>query len=399
MISDTHTKYQAIKSFLDIGDINRAGIYLLDTTNDFDFPEEIRRQALELRIKYNQEKDSGNIKENSTSLLGEYMQFYSTICARQAGIKAKEKRLILSAKNISKIYSLGLKSFRLEPIDIELSHGEIIGVVGENGNGKTTLLRMIIGDLSLNSGEVVYYFNDRKEDDWQVNRQRIAFIPQRLKKWFGSAIDNLSFIASTKGIHSPENMERVNFIIHRLGLTNFREHTWNQLSSGYRLRFEIARALVWSPDILVLDEPLANLDINSQELMLDDLRNIADSVKNPTGIILSSQQLHEVEKISDRVIFLKNGRSVFNGKIEDISEENSTNIIEIGGNFTLPLLTEALSDWKDVKIVPSISTFQIFLPNTYNKFDLLKKISERKLEIEYYRDITHSTKKLFNDKY
>jgi ABC-2 type transport system ATP-binding protein len=399
MNAELQKNYQVIKSYLDAGDLNRTGIYLLDTMRDYDFPRETRERALELRIKYNQEKDSGNIKINSEALSAEYSNFYSLISMMEARANTTEKRLIVSARNISKIYYSRLKNFKLEPIDMDLHHGEIIGIVGENGNGKTTLLRMIAGDLALNTGEVTYYFKGQEENDWPENKQQIAFVPQRLHKWYGRAIDNLSFVAATKGIRSRENIEKVEFIIHRMGLTNYREHTWNQLSSGYRLRFAIARALVWSPDILILDEPLANLDINSQELMLDDLRNIADSIHDPTGIILSSQQLHEVEKISDRVIFLKNGRSVFNGKIQDIAKDNSTNIVEISGNFDLPLLSGIFSDWQGIRIEPSVSSFQISFPDKYSKHDLLKRMTENKLDIEYYRDITRSTKKLFNDKY
>jgi ABC-2 type transport system ATP-binding protein len=391
--------YQVIKSYLVNGDLNRTGIHLMDTLNNHSFPDELRQQALQLRIKYNSAKDLDKLKETNETLALEYNKFFSLISTIDAQPYFAEKQIIFSAKSISKAYRSQLRSFTLEPINLELSHGKIIGIVGENGNGKTTLLRMISGDLSLNDGEVTYYFNGEEETDWNVIKQKIAFIPQRIKRWYGSAIDNLSFIAATKGIKHPENKEKVDFIIHRLGLTNFRDHTWNQLSSGYRLRVEIAKALVWSPRVLILDEPLANLDINSQELMLDDLRNIADSIRNPTGIILSSQQLHEVEKISDLIIFLKNGRAVFNGDVHDIAKDNSINIIEISGNFDLAAITEIFSDWSDVKIEPSVKAFQVSFPNTYSKHDLLQRISNRKLDVEYYRDITNSTKKLFNDKY
>jgi ABC-2 type transport system ATP-binding protein len=391
--------YQAIKSYLDNGDLNRTGIHLMDTLYNHSFPEDMRQQAIQLRIKYNSEKDLDRLKVTGEALALDYQKFFSLISTIDAQAYSTEKQRILTAKNISKSYRSQLRSFTLEPIDLELFHGKIIGIVGENGNGKTTLLRMIAGDLSSNSGEVTYYFNSEEETDWSVIKQKIAFIPQRIKRWYGSAIDNLSFVAATKGIQHPENKEKVDFIIHRLGLTNFRDHTWNQLSSGYRLRVEIAKALVWSPRILILDEPLANLDINSQELMLDDLRNIADSIRNPTGIILSSQQLHEVEKISDQIIFLKNGRAVFNGDVHDMAKDNGINIIEISGSFDLAALSEIFSDWKDVNIEPTVKAFQITFPDTYSKHDLLQRISVHKLDVAYYRDITNSTKKLFNDKY
>jgi ABC-2 type transport system ATP-binding protein len=188
-------------------------------------------------------------------------------------------------------------------------------------------------------------------------------------------------------------------VLHRLGLTNFAKHTWSQLSSGYRLRFEIARALVWEPSVLLLDEPLANLDLQAQEQMLSDLRNLADSPRNPVSMIISSQQLHEVEAISDRIIFLKNGRAVFNGTLADFRSQQSTRTFEINGKLDYLTLSAVFKDWQDIKIDQTVSAFIITCPLQYTQQDLFKKIVDNKLEIEYLRDITGSTKQLFNDKY
>ena len=76
--------------------------------------------------------------------------------------------------------------------------------------------------------------------------------------------------------------------------------------------------MVWNPKVLILDEPLANLDLLAQELLLQDLRDLVNSHKNPVTVILSSQQLHEVETVADQIIFLKNGRAVYNGSVHEI---------------------------------------------------------------------------------
>jgi ABC-2 type transport system ATP-binding protein len=184
-----------------------------------------------------------------------------------------------------------------------------------------------------------------------------------------------------------------------MGLTSFIEHTWDQLSSGYRLRFEIAKALIWEPSILILDEPLANLDMQAQELMLNDLRNIANSLRNPISIILSSQQLHEVEAVSDQIIFLKNGRAVFNGNLSDFGQNEAVNTFELSGKFDYAALMAAFQDWEGIRIEQTVSAFILTCPDKYTKYELIKRVGLHNLELDYYRDITGSTKKLFNDKY
>src|SRR4030095_7378138 len=112
-------------------------------------------------------------------------------------------------------------------------------------------------------------------------RNHIAFIPQRIPRWYGQLRDNLHFSASITGLTGEQNMLMVDFMLERFNLSSFSHLNWNQISSGYRTRFEIARILLQRPRLLILDEPLANLDINAQQTILTDLKYMAKSVYNP----------------------------------------------------------------------------------------------------------------------
>ncbi len=89
---------------------------------------------------------------------------------------------------------------------------------------------------------------------YQVKHE-VAFIPQRIPRWFGSLKDNLHFYASVNGFYGSENELMTDFMLTRFGLTRFANLSWNQLSSGYRTRFEIAKILLKRPKLLILDEP------------------------------------------------------------------------------------------------------------------------------------------------
>ncbi|MBA3898871.1 MAG: ABC transporter ATP-binding protein [Bacteroidetes bacterium] len=394
-------RIEEIKLCFQNDDINRTSQRLLDLVYDFDFGESARKSALKIRKNYNKSKELGRVKIENKALHQELNILLEEIKNQQPAIPEEvgQKKILARFSNISKQFKSRLHNFNFKPISLDLIQGKIIGLVGENGNGKTTLLRMLSGELSADSGHIEYYLNEMPIRDWQFIKKKIAFIPQRLERWYGTAEENISFHAANKGFKGEKNKEKVDFIIGRMGLTNFRELSWPEISSGYKLRIEIAMALVWEPEILILDEPLANLDIQAQELLLQDLRNLADSIRNPASIILSSQQLHEVETIADQVIFLKNGNAVFNGNLKDFKNMETSLTFEVNGNFSYLDLQELLFNWEEIKIEQSASSFTISCSGNHSKEEFLKLLANNNIDINYFRNISGSTKKLFNDKY
>ena len=298
---------------------------------------------------------------------------------------------VLVAEEVRKHYALG--RFQLGPISLSIKKGQVYGLVGENGNGKTTLLRILARDLSYDSGVVKYYFTERPKNDYDL-RTKLIYIPQRTEKWYGSLKDNLKFTLSSYGIPAEENEPRTLLMIARLGLWQYQHLDWNALSSGYKMRFELARTLLRQPEILLLDEPLGNLDVLAQQVILEDLKMIANSVNHPIALILSSQQLFEVEKISDKVIFLRNGQYRDNAEAT-ATEEAMPLIVEIDTTNTREELMAVFKAFALEKLNYNGGVYvAYFRPNTEYSA-VLEALGKAKIDLTYIRNISASTRRFF----
>lgn len=325
-------------------------------------------------------------KQKFQLLLDELFAFLS---AKEIGTP----KLRISAKDLGKAYPSG--RFSLGPVNLNLHQGEILGLVGENGNGKTTLLRLLCGELFATSGKLQYHF---PHEDLYDLRTQLVYIPQRTQTWYGSIFTNLEFAATSYGYKPEENALVVNLIMARLGLRKFRDYGWKDLSSGFKMRLELAHMLLRKPKILLIDEPLANLDILAQQTILEDFKAIAKSPFRPIGIVLSSQQLYEVEKTSDQVVFLKNG-------IQKNLHEKTTN--ETGTETTHQhFVYEFETDWHKNQLFPLFGVGLIELQfnggvyiatcsDAIEPDHFLQILTENKVQIQYYRNISNSTRRFF----
>lgn len=306
-----------------------------------------------------------------------------------------DRKILVTTSNLEKSY--GQNRFGLGPINLELKQGEILGLVGENGNGKTTLLRLLCGELFKTSGKLNYHFNS--EDNYDL-RTKLVYIPQRTDSWYGSMFENLQFTATNYGYKPSENELVVNLIVARLGLRKFKNHSWKSLSSGYKMRFELARMLLRKPQILLIDEPLANLDILAQQTVLEDFKSIAKSPFNPIGIVLSSQQLYEVEKTSDQVIFLKNGvqknlHNIQKNTNESVVVEEKNLVIEFESTMTQSDLGAIFAKHNLISLQFNGGTFIATFSEKITIYDFMKVVVENQIPLQYFRNISNSTRRFF----
>ncbi|MFN0204566.1 MAG: ATP-binding cassette domain-containing protein [Bacteroidia bacterium] len=409
-------RLKEVKQHIEEHDLSRATRRLLDLFIDYSLPRNLKLDAVALRVAYNEyvvtEKsqvneakyeellqDAAHILQAIEKQLIENENIIEEFSAAEETHATKEQeRIVVQATNLNKSFVTSGNTFRLPPLSLTMNSGEITGIVGENGNGKTTLLRMIAGDLEADGGKLQYPHFVQNGWDWYTIKNQIAYIPQYITKWAGLLKTNLQFTAAVHGLLGKDNEEQVNFIIHRLGLSKYENATWNEISGGYKLRFELAKALVWRPRLLIIDEPLAHLDINAQQLFIQDLRYLASSEKHPMSVLISSQHLHEIESISDNILFIKNGELLYNGKMQEFGSDRKENLFELLTPASKTEMLEILAHLPHIRIEEAGKKKVLRTPIEVKSSHLLAAISQQSIEIQYFRDISTSTLKLFRDK-
>ena len=301
-------------------------------------------------------------------------------------------RNIITASAVTKTYAKG--NFTLGALDVSVRMSEMVGLVGENGNGKTTLLRLLCGELKETSGTIDYTFSKPYKNQYEL-KTRLAYIPQRIERLRGSLMDNLQFTLSQYGVKREDNYLLSLAFLARMGLWAYKDLEWSRLSSGYKMRFELARTLLRNPEVLLLDEPLANLDILAQQIILEDLQFLSSSLSRPFGVILSSQQLYEVEKASDKILFLDNGKLI-EQQIADDVEEHSL-VLEFHSSLSREQLQASLGKLDLEKLYYNGGSYIAYFPKGKPMTDVLLLLGEEKVPITYIRDISKSSRRFFVD--
>lgn len=291
------------------------------------------------------------------------------------------------------------RTFQLSDISLSAQLQSITAVVGRNGSGKSTLFNIVSGRSKHTTGQLSfpYFQQEHASLDWQLLSQKIAYVPQEIPPWRGSLKENIQYEAAVHGLLGAENERETSFVIERLGLGDFLGHKWSNLSGGYKLRFALARALAWKPKLLLLDEPLANLDFETQQLFLRDLRNLADSARHPLAVIISSQHLHEIEPFVDQVMFIDQGRPKFYGPIDWLSQRGTESLFEFNTDLSLSEL------WTVFRGLP---VNDISLQGAYQMVRMragvhagmiLERFAQHGVKVHYFRNIGRSIKALFLD--
>ncbi len=214
----------------------------------------------------------------------------------------------LTLKNLQK--SFGKKEV-LKGISFSTEGGKAFGLLGRNGAGKTTSIRIIMGVFSADGGEVLI---DGKPIDY--NKIQIGYLPEERglypKK---KIIDQLVYFANLKGMNYKSAVKSVDYWLRRLNMTEYRDKRLDTLSKGNQQKIQLITAIAHNPQIIILDEPFSGLDpVNA--MILKDV--VKEQIKKGKIVLFSSHQMNYIEEFCDKIAILNNGKIALQGELYDI---------------------------------------------------------------------------------
>ena len=205
----------------------------------------------------------------------------------------------------------------VDAVSFQIGRGEVVGLLGHNGAGKTTIMRMLTGFLEPTAGSI-QIDQLRMGPDTAAIQRRIGYLPENCPSWPEmSVVEFLQYQAVLHDVPAARREQAIVAAIRRTALVEKATQSINTLSRGYRQRVGVAQAILHSPDIIILDEPTNGLDPTQILHMRELIRDLAKSAT----VIVSTHILQEVQAVCERVLILRAGRKVIDARLAELQQD------------------------------------------------------------------------------
>ena len=297
-------------------------------------------------------------------------------------------KIAIKIKDLKKSYN-GIKA--LKGINIEIPKGEFFGLLGPNGAGKTTTINILTGLVFKDEGTCLV-FNQDTINNYRYTRSKIGIAAQELSvDWFFTIEKLLYFQAGYYGITPEKAKNTIDELLFRLGLDKKKDSRLRQLSGGMKRRFQIAKSLVHDPDILILDEPTAGVDVELRHDLWKYLRELNDNGKT---ILLTTHYIEEAELLCEKVAIIDEGKILKKGSPKQLTNEYgkaSVTVQTTKDQIDHKLLTGLSFKIEKSKIHFSIENPEKEIPN------IIKKLSDANIPIYNLKTEISSLEDVFLD--
>ena len=271
----------------------------------------------------------------------------------------------LEFKGLTKAFN---GTLAVDAFDMEVPERQVFGLLGPNGSGKTTTIRMAMGIYSRDSGEV----RTLGADDPLEVRDRLGYLPEERGLYPKmKVIEQLAFLGTIRGLSRREANKRAASWLDRLGLSERGKSDTNKLSKGMQQKVQFAAAVIHDPELLVLDEPFTGLDpINTR--LLKEL--ILEQREKGTTVVLSTHRMDQVEQMCESICLIDKGKSVLAGELSEIKASYGTSTVELEYDGPSGSL-DGLTGVREVR--DSGRTASVMLEDESRSQDVLRQLVDR----------------------
>ena len=296
--------------------------------------------------------------------------------------------MVTSTTNAPVIQATGLRKcygdlVAVDDVSLSVRPGEIVGIVGPNGSGKTTTIRMLLDIIQPDEGEV-HVFDAALTPD---ARERIGYLPEERGLYRGlRVIPNLLYLAELKGLSRELALSRSDQLLERLGLEQHRGKKIQELSRGLGQLVQFAATLVHDPEFVVLDEPFSGLDPVNVRVMKDV---VAELRATGVAIMFSTHQMSDVEELCDRILMIDKGQVVLDGPVAEIKRRFAGSEVFVASD-QVPEGIDGVLEWRREGV-----GYVLRLSPGYAPEGMLRALLDRGAKIDRFELATPSLEQIF----
>ncbi len=271
----------------------------------------------------------------------------------------------------------------VDDVSLSVRPGEIVGIVGPNGSGKTTTIRMLLDIIQPDEGEV-YVFDAALTPG---ARERIGYLPEERGLYRGlRVIPNLLYLAELKGLSRELALSRADRLLERLGLEQHRGKKIQELSRGLGQLVQFASTLVHDPEFVVLDEPFSGLDPVNVRVMKDVVAELRGA---GVAIMFSTHQMSDVEELCDRILMIDKGQVVLDGPVAEIKRRFAGSEVFVASDQD-PEGIDGVLEWRRDGV-----GYVLRLSPGYAPEGMLRTLLDRGAKIDRFELATPSLEQIF----
>ena len=277
----------------------------------------------------------------------------------------------LKVENVSKHFG---EKLAVDNISFDINNPGVFGLLGTNGAGKSTTIRMMLGILKKDSGEITW--NGKKVERKNVN---FGYLPEERGIYPKSKIyEQLLYFAELKGMKKENASKEIDYWMDKLKVSEYKNMTAEKLSKGNQQKVQFITAILNDPELIVLDEPFSGLDPVNTELLKEVILELVEKGKY---IVMSSHQMTSIEEFCSDVVIINKGKTVLKGNLKEIKDAYKANrlIINTKQDITAEVKELNLNIEKNID-----NNYEIKIENEEIAHTLLKNLVNKNIEIDKF---------------
>ena len=291
----------------------------------------------------------------------------------------------LKVENVSKHFGSKLA---VDNINFEINEPGVFGLLGTNGAGKTTTIRMILGILKKDSGNITW--NGKPVERKNIN---FGYLPEERGIYPKTKIyEQLIFFAELKGMKKEDACKEIDYWMKRLKVEEYKNMTAEKLSKGNQQKIQFIISILHNPELIILDEPFSGLDPVNTEMLREVILELVEKGKY---IVMSSHQMTSIEEFCKDIVIINKGKTVLKGNLQEIKNSYKANRLEIDSEKEISKEIEKL----DMKILKQVDrNYEIEIKDEEKVYTLMKNLVNNNIKINKFELKRPSLNDIFIEK-